>query len=61
MSDWDKNTCGVGVPFRSPDGVMMAFNCGYPAFMITRERIENEIGPLLVALVKRVSGSMGRI
>lgn len=61
MSDWDKETCGVGVPFCSPDGVMMPFNCGFPAFMITRDRLENDIGPLLVALVKRVSGSMGRI
>lgn len=61
MSDWDKGTCGVGVPFCGPDGAMMAFNCGGPAFMLTRDRLEDDIGPRLVSLVKRVSGSMGRI
>lgn len=60
MSDWDKGTCGVGVPFCGPDGGMMAFNCGGPAFMLTRDRLESDIGPRLVSLVKRVSGSMGR-
>lgn len=60
MSDWDKGTCGVGVPFIGPDGTMMAINCGGPAFMLTRERLETDIGPRLVSLVKRVSGSMGR-
>ena len=60
MTDWDKGTCGVGVPFSAPDGSMMAFNCGGPAFILTRELLENDIGPRLVNLVKRVSGSMGR-
>ncbi|WP_019143078.1 IclR family transcriptional regulator [Noviherbaspirillum massiliense] len=61
MSDWDKGTSGVGVPFSAPEGGMMAFNCGGPAFMLTRELLENDIGPRLVSLVKRVSGAMGRI
>jgi hypothetical protein len=39
----------------------VAFNCGGPAFMLTREMLENDIGPRLVNLVKRVSGAMGRI
>jgi DNA-binding IclR family transcriptional regulator len=61
MSDWDKATVGVGVPFTTPDGSVVAFNCGGPAFMLTREMLENDIGPRLVSLVKRVSGAMGRI
>jgi len=61
VGDWDKDTCGVGVPFRAPDGVMMAFNCGVAAFKFTPERLASEIGPSLVNMVKKVSGSMGRI
>ncbi|HJV84667.1 MAG TPA: IclR family transcriptional regulator [Noviherbaspirillum sp.] len=61
MSDWDKGTSGVGVPFCGLDNAMMAFNCGGPSFLLTRDKLEDDIGPLLVDLVKRVSGAMGRI
>lgn len=61
MSDWDKATVGVGVAFTAPDGSVMGFNCGGPAFMLTRDMLENDIGPRLVNLVKSVSGAMGRI
>lgn len=60
MSDWEKGTCGVGVPFRGPDSAMMAFNCGGPAFMLSREKLESDIGPRLVNLVKHMSGAIGR-
>lgn len=60
ITEWDKDTCGVGVPFTEPDGTIVAFNCGGPAFLLPREKLENDIGPALVDLVKRVSGAMGR-
>jgi DNA-binding IclR family transcriptional regulator len=60
VGEWDKDTCGVGVPFRAPDGVMMAFNCGIPAFKTSREQLQNEVGPALLELVQRVGGSIGR-
>jgi DNA-binding IclR family transcriptional regulator len=61
IGEWDKDTCGVGVPFCAPDGMMMAFNCGMPAFKCTREYLQEKIGPALVQLVRKVGGSMGRI
>jgi len=59
IGEWDKDICGVGVPFRAPDGTMMAFNCGKPAFKCSRDYLEHELGPALVDLVRRVGGSMG--
>lgn len=61
MGDWDKEIFAVGVPFHGADGSMMAFNCGGPAFILTREKLENDIGPRLVSLVKQVGSLMGQI
>jgi len=61
IGEWDKDTCGVGVPFCAPDGMMMSFNCGMPAFKCTREYLQDKVGPALVELVRKVGGSMGRI
>jgi DNA-binding IclR family transcriptional regulator len=58
--DWDQDIASVGVPFTAPDGTQMAFNCGGPAFVLSRDRLENDIGPRLVALVKRVDAAIGR-
>jgi DNA-binding IclR family transcriptional regulator len=58
--DWDQDIASVGVPFTAPDGTQMAFNCGGPAFVLSRDKLENEIGPRLVALVKRVDAAIGR-
>jgi DNA-binding IclR family transcriptional regulator len=60
IGEWDKDISGVGVPFTGPDGRLMAFNCGGPAFMLTREKLETDIGPKLVSLVNRVGLMMGR-
>jgi len=58
--DWDKDIASVGVPFAAPDGTQMAFNCGGPSFVLSREKLEHDIGPRLVALVKRVDAAIGR-
>lgn len=60
IGEWDKDIFGVGVPFIGPDDKLMAFNCGGPAFILTREKLEHDIGPKLVNLVKRVGAMMGR-
>lgn len=60
VGDWDKDISSVGVPFTAPDGTRMAFNCGGPTFAISREKLENEIGPRLVEVVKRIEAAVGR-
>lgn len=60
IGDWDKDIASVAVPFTAPDGTRMAFNCGGPAFAISRDALENDIGPHLVDLVQRLGAAVGR-
>lgn len=59
--DWEKNIAAVGVPLLDTDGQkMMAFNCGGPSFLVTREMLMDDLGPRLVKLVRNLEVSMGR-
>jgi DNA-binding IclR family transcriptional regulator len=60
MGDWHPEIVGVGVAFADPDDTMMAFNCGGPAYILSRKKLINEIGPRLENLVKKVGHLMGR-
>ncbi|WP_321932152.1 IclR family transcriptional regulator [Paraburkholderia guartelaensis] len=60
IGDWDKDIAAVGVPFTAPDGTRMAFNCGGPTFVMSRDTLENDIGPRLVDLVRRLGAAVGR-
>ena len=61
VGDWEANINSVGVPLIDPDGEkMMAFNCGGPAFLLSRDTLMNDLGPRLVQLVHNVEVSMGR-
>jgi DNA-binding IclR family transcriptional regulator len=55
IGEWERDINAVGVPLMAPDGSgAFAFNCGAPSFQFTRERIESDIGPRLVNLVRNV-------
>lgn len=60
VGEWDKDIASVGAPFTAPDGTRMAFNCGGPAFVMSRDTLENDIGPRLVDLVQRLGAAIGR-
>jgi DNA-binding IclR family transcriptional regulator len=60
IGEWDKDIASVGAPFTAPDGTRMAFNCGGPAFVMSRDTLENDIGPRLVDLVQRLGAAIGR-
>jgi DNA-binding IclR family transcriptional regulator len=53
LGEWERDINAVGVPLIVPDGVF-AFNCGAPAFHFTREKLETDIGPRLVNMVRNV-------
>jgi DNA-binding IclR family transcriptional regulator len=55
LGEWERDINAVGVPLIAPDGSgVFAFNCGAPAFQFSRERLESDIGPRLVNLVRNV-------
>jgi DNA-binding IclR family transcriptional regulator len=59
IGDWQSDVCAVGVPFVPADGSgIFAFNCGAPAFQLTRERLETDIGPRLVNMVRNVEAAL---
>ena len=55
IGEWQPDVNAVGVPFALGDGSgTFAFNCGAPAFRLPRERLEHEIGPALVEMVRKI-------
>lgn len=59
VGDWQRDVAAVGVPLIPADGsAVYALNCGAPAFHFSRERLETDIGPRLVNLVRNVEASL---
>ena len=58
--DWQKDVSAVGVPMETPDGNIVAFNCGGPSFTIKRGQLEAELGPRLVNMVREVKSQLQR-
>jgi DNA-binding IclR family transcriptional regulator len=59
--EWQGDVHAVGVPVRGLDGEqVMAFNCGGPAFLLPHARLEEDLGPKLVQLVRRIDTILGR-
>jgi DNA-binding IclR family transcriptional regulator len=62
IGEWERNINAVGVPVMAPDGSgMFAFNCGAPAFQFSRKRLESDIGPRLVNVVRNVEADLNRL
>jgi DNA-binding IclR family transcriptional regulator len=60
--DWQTDVAAVGVALRLNDGTgPYAFNCGAPAFRFTEDRLLNDIGPRLVAMVRNIEAALGGI
>lgn len=56
LGDWRPDVHSVAVPFRIAESDMpaLAFNCGGPAYLLPRERLEQDLGPRLVEMVTRI-------
>jgi DNA-binding IclR family transcriptional regulator len=60
IGEWKADVNAVGVPLVPADGSpIIAFNCGAPSFQLSRERLESDIGPRLVNLVRSVEVLLG--
>ncbi len=58
--EWHDDIAAAGVALKLNDGTgPYAFNCGAPAFRFTEERLRNDIGPRLLAMVKAIEAALG--
>ncbi|MBR1222134.1 IclR family transcriptional regulator [Bradyrhizobium sp. U87765 SZCCT0131] len=57
--EWHSDIHAAGVALRLNDGTgPYAFNCGAPAFKFSEDRLINDIGPRLVAMVQNIEKAM---
>ena len=60
QGEWQPEIHAVGVPLRTVHGdKQMALNCGGPAYLLSRSRLENDLGPRLAELVRDVESRIG--
>jgi DNA-binding IclR family transcriptional regulator len=58
--EWQDDVHAAGVAMTLNDGTgPYAFNCGAPAFRFTEERLLNDIGPRLLAMVRNIEAALG--
>jgi DNA-binding IclR family transcriptional regulator len=58
--EWQDDVHAVGVALKLNDGTgPYAFNCGAPAFRFTEDRLRDDIGPRLVAMVRNIETALG--
>jgi DNA-binding IclR family transcriptional regulator len=58
--EWHDDIAAAGVALKLNDGTgPYAFNCGAPAFRFTEDRLLNDIGPRLVAMVRNIEAVLG--
>jgi DNA-binding IclR family transcriptional regulator len=58
--EWQDDVHAAGVAMKLNDGTgPYAFNCGAPAFRFTEERLLNDIGPRLLAMVRTIEAALG--
>jgi DNA-binding IclR family transcriptional regulator len=58
--EWQDDVHAAGVAMRLNDGTgPYAFNCGAPAFRFTEDRLLNDIGPRLLAMVRTIEAALG--
>ena len=60
--EWQSDVAAVSVALKLNDGTgPYAFNCGAPAFRFTEDRLLNDIGPRLVAMVRNIEAALGGV
>ncbi|UEM07815.1 IclR family transcriptional regulator (plasmid) [Skermanella rosea] len=56
IGEWQTEVNSVAVPLRTPRHEMpaLAFNCGGPAYLLSRERLEQDLGPRLAEMARKI-------
>lgn len=60
VGEWQSDVNAAGTTLFNPaTGMVMGLNCGGAAFLLTRERLEEDLGPRLVHLARRIEAALG--
>jgi DNA-binding IclR family transcriptional regulator len=60
VGEWQSDVNAVGTTLFNPaTGMVMGLNCGGAAFLLTRQRLEEDLGPRLVHLARRIEAALG--
>ncbi|THF56214.1 IclR family transcriptional regulator [Pseudothauera rhizosphaerae] len=59
LGDWNRDTNAVAVPLTCPDHDLLVLSASGPAFALTAERIEKDLGPRLVYLARSIEAAAG--
>jgi DNA-binding IclR family transcriptional regulator len=54
IGEWERDVHAVAVSLVHPEHGIISFNCGGPSFVLTRERLEEDIGPRLKHMVSQL-------
>ncbi|ELN4703474.1 hypothetical protein RZ740_005009, partial [Escherichia coli] len=57
IGEWHRDVNSVAVPLVHPQYGLLAFNCGGPSFQLTREKLEDDIGPRLINMVNNIGAA----
>lgn len=60
LGDWNRETNAVAVPLMCPDQDLLVLSASGPAYALTRERIEKDLGPRLVYLARSIEAAAGQ-
>jgi DNA-binding IclR family transcriptional regulator len=57
---WRPDMNGVGVPLILPDQTVIAFNASGPVFWLKEDKLNADVGPRLVAMVRNIQADFSR-
>ncbi|WXL24287.1 IclR family transcriptional regulator [Ectopseudomonas mendocina] len=57
IGEWHRDVNAVAVPMTHAQHGLLVFNCGGPSFQLSREKLEEDIGPRLVHMVSNIEAS----
>ncbi|MBE7375594.1 IclR family transcriptional regulator [Pseudomonas lopnurensis] len=57
IGEWHRDVNAVAVPMVHAQHGLLVFNCGGPSFQLSREKLEEDIGPRLVHMVSNIEAS----
>ena len=54
LGDWDRSVNAAGVPLRLQDGSLMVLTCGAPSYLVSEERVKNQLAHQLAMLARDI-------